>query len=69
MRHEPRVAAIEQWAKSKGLSSLNTEAASAAEPVHSAGASEQRAGEWRLDSSVAMILPQEGRAPLQDNCD
>lgn len=40
------------------------EATSVAEPARSTGASEKRAGEWRLKSSAAMISPQEGRAPL-----
>jgi len=40
------------------------EGTSVAEPLRSGGASEQRAGEWRLDSSKAMSPPQEGRAPL-----
>ncbi len=47
--------------------SYRIEAAQAAERAHSASASEQRAGEWRLLSSEATKAPQEGRAPLRED--
>lgn len=34
-------------------------------PLRSGGASEKRAGEWRLLSNEVTRVPQEGRAPLE----
>jgi phosphoribosylformylglycinamidine synthase len=56
MSHESRAATKSQ--------ARSNEVTPVAEPLRSGGASEQRAGEWRLDSSKAMSPPQEGRAPL-----
>jgi phosphoribosylformylglycinamidine synthase len=57
MRHESRVAAIEQRAKSKELSSLGDEGTSVLEPVRSAGGEEMTpAGDAQASSTGAIEL-------------